>query len=74
MKLARGDLVSLQRVPLAVKCSHIFKKTASHFGRQFERTRSLSSRHMPGGGDIGTTAAADRTQHSRHQFIERGLI
>jgi len=29
---------------------------------------------MPGGGDIGTAVIADRAQHSRHQFDERGLV
>ena len=29
---------------------------------------------MPSGGDIGTTVIADRAQHSRHQFVERGLV
>ena len=33
-----------------------------------------SSGHVPCGGDIGSTVAADRTQHSRHQFIERSLV
>ena len=29
---------------------------------------------MPRGGDIGSTVIADRAQHSRHQFVERGLV
>jgi hypothetical protein len=33
-----------------------------------------SSGDMPGGGDIGAPVIADRTQHSRHQFVERGLV
>ena len=37
VKLARGDLVSLDRVALAVKCSHVLEETAGDFWRQFER-------------------------------------
>ena len=37
-------------------------------------TARTSSRHMPGSGDIGTAVIADRAQHSRHQFVERGLV
>ena len=33
-----------------------------------------SSGHMPGRADIGATMIADRTKHSRHQFVERGLV
>jgi hypothetical protein len=36
VKLVRGDLVSLDRVALAVKCTHVFEKAAGDFGRQFQ--------------------------------------
>jgi hypothetical protein len=37
VKLARGDLVALNRVALAVKLSHVLEKAAGDFGRKFER-------------------------------------
>jgi hypothetical protein len=35
VKLARGSLVSLDRVALAVKYSHVLDEAAAHFSRQF---------------------------------------
>jgi len=37
VKLARGNFIVLDRVALAVKCSHVLEKATSNFGRQFER-------------------------------------
>jgi hypothetical protein len=34
----------------------------------------VSSRHVPGRGDIGAAVIADRAQHARHQLVERGLV
>jgi hypothetical protein len=45
VKLARGNLVSLDRVALAVKCSHVFEEAPGDFGGQF--LRLTLDRHTP---------------------------
>jgi hypothetical protein len=42
MKLARGDLVALDRAALAVKRAHILEEAEGDFWRQFERFAARS--------------------------------
>jgi hypothetical protein len=37
VKLATGDLVALDRVALAVKCSQVLEEAPCDLGRQFDR-------------------------------------